>query len=154
LGRVRTDLARLAKILDLASGDRERVLYRDLGLLVRFFVRRGVANDDVVLGRHCQQDVDLEACPVPMVVAGSDYRHPAGGDAIVVRFEPREFTLDVRPNLIRWLASLEYDLKGVLHLGLSLTPMSGVGNHQSTTPEMVAVLSADFGDIGWSRSGS
>jgi hypothetical protein len=29
-------------------------------------------------------------------------------------------------------------LKGVFHLGLSSTPMSGVGNHQSTTHQMVA----------------
>ncbi len=73
-----------------------------------------------------------------MMVARSDHGHPAGGDAIVKGFEPLEFTLDVRPNRIRWLASLEYDLKGVFHLGLSPTPMSGVGNNQSTTHQMVA----------------
>jgi hypothetical protein len=138
LGRLRSISARLANILDLASGGRKRVLHRDLDLLVTFFVRRGVADDDVFLGRHRQKDVDLESCPMPMAVTWTDHGHPAGGDAFVVRFEPLEFTLDVRPNWIRWLASLKYDLKRVLHLGLSLMPMSGMGNHQSTTPEMVA----------------
>jgi hypothetical protein len=122
---VRSILTWLAKILDLASGGRERVLYRDLGVLVAFFIRRGVADDDVFLGRHRQQDVDLEACPVSTVVARPDDSHPTGGNAIVVRFESLKFTLDVLPNWIRWLASLEYDLKGVFHLGLSSTPMSG-----------------------------
>ena len=55
-----------------------------------------------------------------MVLARSDHGYPAGGDAIVIGFEPLEFTLNVRPNRIRWLASLEYDLKG----GFSSGPFS------------------------------
>jgi len=47
---VRADLARLTKILDLASGDRERVLNRDLGVLVGFLVRRRAVDDHVFLG--------------------------------------------------------------------------------------------------------
>jgi len=131
-------LARLAKILDLTSGGRESVLHRDFGVLVALFIRRGVADHDIVAGRYRQQDVDLEVCSVPMMVARSDHGHPAGGDAIVIGCEPLEFTRDVRPNRIRWLASLEYDLKGLFHLGLSSTPISSVGNHQSTTRQMVA----------------
>jgi hypothetical protein len=104
----------------LTSGGRERVLHRDFGVLVAFFIRGGVADHDIVAGRHRQQDVDLEVCSVPMVLARSDHGYPAGGDAIVIGFEPLEFTLNVRPNRIRWLASLEYDLKG----GFSSGPFS------------------------------
>jgi hypothetical protein len=59
------------------------------------------------------------------VVTRSDHRHPAGGNAMIVRFEPLEFALDACTNGIRRRASLESDLKRSLHLNLSMAPMSG-----------------------------
>ena len=114
----------LSKIIDLALGGRESVLDRDLGVLVALVVRRRVAYHYVFMRRHRQQDVDLKACSVPMVVARSDHGHPAGGDAMIVRFEPLEFTLNARTNWTRWLASLECYLKRSLHLRLSMAPLS------------------------------
>jgi hypothetical protein len=123
-GEVRSVLVLLTKIIDLAPGGRERVLDRDFGVLVPFVILRGVADHDVVLGRHRQQDMDLETCPVPMVVARPNHGHPAGSNATIVRLEPLELSLNARPNWIRWLASLERDLKGNLHLSLSLSSIS------------------------------
>jgi hypothetical protein len=114
----------LSKIIDLALGGRESVLDRDLGVLVALVVRRRVAYHYVFMRRHRQQDVDLKACSVPMVVTRSDHGHPAGGDTMIVRFEPLEFTLDARTNWIRWLASLECYLKRTLHLSLSIGSLS------------------------------
>jgi hypothetical protein len=114
----------LSKIIDLALGGRESVLDRDLGVLVALVVRLRVAYHYVFMLRHCQQDVDLKACSVPMVLARSDHGHPAGRDAMIVRFEPLEFMLNARPNWIRWRASLESYLKRTLHLSLSIGPLS------------------------------
>jgi hypothetical protein len=106
-------------IIDLAPGGREGVLDRDFGVLVAPVVRRGVADHDVFMRRHCQQDVNLEVRSVPMVIARPDYGHPAGGDAMIMGFEPLEFTRNAGANGIRGLASLEGDLKWILHLDLS-----------------------------------
>ena len=103
--RVRSLLVLLPKIIDLAPGGRESVLDRDLGVLMAPVVRQGVTNHDVFIRRHGQQDVYLKACSVPMVVARSDHRHPAGGDAMIVRLESLEFALDARTNRIGRLAS-------------------------------------------------
>jgi hypothetical protein len=114
----------LSKIIDLALGGRESVLDRGLGVLVALVVRRRVAYHYVFMRRHRQQDVDLKACSLSMVVARSDHGHPAGSNAMIVRFEPLEFTLNARTNWIRWLASLESYLKRTLHLSLSIGPLS------------------------------
>ncbi|SDS82712.1 hypothetical protein SAMN05444158_3361 [Bradyrhizobium canariense] len=111
-------------IIDLPSGSRESVFDSDFGVLETLIVRRGVADHDIFIRWHCQQDMDLKACPVPMVVARSDHSHPAGGDAMIVRFETLEFMLNARAHWIRWLASLEHHLKRSLHLSLSTVPTS------------------------------
>jgi hypothetical protein len=82
-----------------------------------------MAYHDVFMWRHGQKDVDLEAPAVTMVITRPDHRHSAGGDAMIVRFEPLEFTRNACTNGIRWIASLEGDLKGILHLNLSMAAM-------------------------------
>jgi hypothetical protein len=104
---MRSVLTLLPKIVDLPPGGRESILDRDFHVLVVPVVRRGVTDHDVFVRRHCQQNVNLKARAVPMVIAGPDHGHPAGGDAMIVRFEPPEFTLNARPHRIRWFASLE-----------------------------------------------
>ena len=74
---MRRVLVSLTKIIDLAPGGRERVLDRDFGVLVPFVILRGVADHDVVLGRHRQQDMDLKPGAVAMMIARSDHRDPA-----------------------------------------------------------------------------
>jgi len=98
--RRRSALIIMPKIIDLASGGRESILDRDFSVLVAPVIQRGVTNHDVIIWRYRQQDVDLEACSVPMVIARSDYGYPAGGDAMIVCFEPLEFTLNARAHCI------------------------------------------------------
>jgi len=105
-------------IIDLAPGGREGILDRDFGVLAPV-VRGGVADHDVFMRRHCQQDVNLEVRSVPMVIARPDHGYPAGGDAMIMGFEPLEFARDAGANGIRGLAALEGDLKWILHLKLS-----------------------------------
>jgi hypothetical protein len=140
---VRSASILLPKIIDLAPGGRESVLDRDLGVLVALVVRRRVAYHYVFIRRHRQQDVDLKAFSVPMVVARSDHGHPAGGNAMIVSFQLLEFTLNARTNWIRWLASLEIYLERNLHLSLSMAPLD-IGNYQSTGLKLVAALNATF----------
>jgi hypothetical protein len=109
----------LPTIFDLPAGSRESILDRDFRVLVAPIVRRRVTYYDVFIRWHCQQNVDLKACSVSMVITWCDHGHPAGGNATIVRFEPLEFTLNSRANVIRRLASLEGYLKRNLHLSLS-----------------------------------
>jgi hypothetical protein len=124
LGQVRGVSNLSAKILDLPPGGRESVLDRDFDMLVAPVTRWGVTHHDIFVWRHCEHDVNLKARSLPMMIAGSDHSHSAGSDAMIVRFEPLEFTLYVRTNGIRWFASLERDLKRSLHLSLSTAPMN------------------------------
>ena len=120
-------------IIDLAPGGGESILDRDFGVLVAFVIRRGVAHHDVFVRRHCHQDVDLEARSVAMVITRPDHGHSAGGDAMIVRFEPLEFARNAGANGIRRLASLERDLKWILHLNLSMIPAPAPGR---TNPQI------------------
>jgi hypothetical protein len=54
-----------------------------------------VTYDDVFIRRHSQQNVDLKACSVSMVITWCDHGHSAAGNATIVRFEPLEFTLNI-----------------------------------------------------------
>jgi hypothetical protein len=113
------NLAILPTIVDLPASSRESILDRDFGVLVAPIVRRRVTYDDVFIRWHCQQNVDLKACSVSMVITWCDHGHPAGRNATIVHFEPLEFMLNSRANVIRRLASLECYLKRNLHLSLS-----------------------------------
>jgi len=84
----------------LPAGSRESILNRDFRVLVAPVVRRRVTYYDVFIRWHCQQNVDLKACSVSVVITWCDHGHPAGGNATIVRFEPLEFTLNSRPNVI------------------------------------------------------
>jgi hypothetical protein len=97
----------------LPAGSRKSILDRDFRVLVASIVRRRVTYDDVFIRWHCQQNVDLKACSVSMLITWCDHGHPAGGNATIVRFEPLEFTLNKRANVIRRLASLECYLKRI-----------------------------------------
>ena len=113
------------EIIELAPGGCKSILDRDFGVGVPAVIRRRAADHDVFMGRQGQQDVNLKSRSVAMVVARSDHRDAAGGNAMIVRFQPLEFTRDACTNRIRRLASLERHQQGSLHLGLlSLAPMS------------------------------
>jgi hypothetical protein len=76
---------------------------------------RSVADDDVFVWRHRQQDMNLKAHTVSVVITRPDHGDPAGGDVMIVRFKPLKLALDGRVNRIGRLASLERYLKGDLH---------------------------------------
>jgi hypothetical protein len=115
----------LPEIIDLAPGGCKGILDCDFGVRVPAVIRRRMTDHDVFMGRQRQQDVDLKAGPVSMLVTGSYDGHPARGNAMIVRFKPLEFMRDAGTNRIRRLASLECDEKRSLHLALlSMVPMS------------------------------
>jgi hypothetical protein len=115
----------LPEIIDLAPGSCKSILDRDFCMCVSAIIRGGATDHDIFMGRQSQQDVDLKARSVAMVVARTDHRDPAGGNAMIMRFEPLKFTLDTCTNWIRRLASLERHEQRILHLRLlSLAPMS------------------------------
>jgi hypothetical protein len=51
-----------------------------------------VVHDNVFVRRNRQPNVDLKSDAVAMLVTGSDHLHAATCDALVVIFEPLNFT--------------------------------------------------------------
>jgi hypothetical protein len=97
----------------------------------------------VALSEECE----YQAGSVSMVIAGSDHGYFAGGNATIVRFEPLEFMLNSRANVIRRFASLECYLKRNLHFSLSWNRQADIRNDQFTALDTVASPNAASGDI-------
>jgi hypothetical protein len=70
-----------------------------------------VADDDIFIWWHRQQDMDLKSSPTPLLTVGTSYRHSAGSDAIVVKFESLELLFDAAADGKRWIAAAKFNLK-------------------------------------------
>lgn len=98
-------------VIDLSSSDSEGILHRNGGMLGAAFVLWRVADDDIFIRGHRQQDMDLESRSMPLLTARTGYRHPAGCDAMVVKFESLELLFDTAADGTRWIAAAKFNLK-------------------------------------------
>jgi hypothetical protein len=75
-----------SKTVELSLSQRKRILYRDLGVF-RFGVLRGWSIDDnFVVRRDRNPNMDLKTRPVTMLMARRDDRYAATRDVPIVGF--------------------------------------------------------------------
>lgn len=86
-----------SKGIDLAPKRRECVSYGDLSMLVACVIRSCLVDDDVLVRRNRQPDVDLKPDAVAMLVAGCDHLDAATCNPVIMGFQP--------PDLAQYLGS-------------------------------------------------
>jgi hypothetical protein len=77
-----------SKRVNLTSNSRESVLDRDLNVFVPCVVDRRMIDNDVLVQRNGQPNVDLKASAVAMLVAWCNNGYAASGDALIVGLQP------------------------------------------------------------------
>ncbi len=105
LGQVLLDAAaHLAhRILDLPLGGGERVPDRRRDVFVLLHVVMRLVDDDVLVVRHCDANIDLEWHPVPVMLGWPDDRDIAARDAAGKFLQPPRLSLDLGLDAFRRL---------------------------------------------------
>jgi hypothetical protein len=76
------------KVVDLTPGSREGVFYRYVGMFMTWVIGGRMINNDVLVRRNRQPNVDLKPDAMAMLLAWSDNGDAASRDALVVCFQP------------------------------------------------------------------
>ena len=141
------------KGIDLTSRRSEGVPDRDLGMLVTGVIGRGVVHDHVLVRRHGQPDMDLEAGAVAMLVARGDDRDAAGGDAPIVGLEALDLGQDLGAGGVGRFRAFEGDLRVDLH-GMPFGPEGRWKNGWSAPTAPTRSGAADQVLLGYLNSGA
>ena len=75
-----------------------------------------LVDNDVLMLRHRDANIDLEQTALPMSRLRRDDRHVAACDPVVEFFQPFGVLFDFGPNGLRWLGILKSDIKRHLHI--------------------------------------
>ena len=103
-------------VLDLALSRGEGILDRDPDVLMLWHVAVSLVDNDVLMIRHRDANIDLEQTARPMSRLRRDDRHVAACDPVVEFFQPFGVLFDFGPNGLRWLGILKSDFERHLHL--------------------------------------
>ena len=80
------------EVVDLAPSSDESVLDRCLGMFMPWVIGGRMINNDVLMRRYSEPNVDLKPDAMAMLVAWSDNRYAAARNAFVVRLQPLDFS--------------------------------------------------------------
>jgi hypothetical protein len=83
-----SDFALGHEVLDLTPGSRKSVLDRYFGMLMSWVISGRMINNDVLVRRNRQPDVDLKPNAMAMLSARSNNGYAASCDTFVVRLQP------------------------------------------------------------------
>lgn len=83
--------ASLRERVKLTTRSREGVLDRDLNVFVSCVVDRRMIDDDALVRRNRQPNMNLKSSAVTMLVAWCDNGYATSRDALIVGFEPFDF---------------------------------------------------------------
>ena len=75
-----------------------------------------LGDNDVLVLRHRDANIDLEQIALPMPRLRRNDRHLAARDSVMKFFEPLGLFFDFRPNRLRRLCILKRDIERHLHL--------------------------------------
>jgi len=84
------------KVVDLAPGRRERVFYRRVGMFMTWVICGRMIDNDVLVRRNRQPDVDLKPDAMAMLLAWSDNGDAASRNALIVCLQPCDLFEDHR----------------------------------------------------------
>ena len=76
------------KVVDLAPGSRESVFYRYVGMFMTWVISGRMINNDVLVRRNRQPNVDLKPDAMAMLLARRDNGDPASRNAFIVCLQP------------------------------------------------------------------
>jgi hypothetical protein len=113
------------KAIDLASGRGKCIFDRRLGVFMPSIIERCMADHDAFVRRNCQPDVDLEAGAVAMLVTRGDHLYAAACNALIVCFQPLNFTQYLGTGKFRRFGTFESDLWGYKTLSSSMSVGAG-----------------------------
>jgi len=128
---MRLDLtAHLAdRVLDLALSRVKGILDRNRDVLVLRGVIMRFGDENVLMLRHRDANIDLEQTTLPMPRLRRDDRNVAARNPVVEFFQPFGVLFNIGPNGLRWLGILKSDIKRHLHfLSLCIEPYCILGS--------------------------
>ena len=104
------------RVLDLALSRVKGILDRNRDVLVLRGVVMRFGDENVLMLRHRDANIDLEQTTLPMPRLWRDDRYVAACDPVVEFFQPFGVLFDFGSNGLRWLGILKSDIKRHLHM--------------------------------------